>query len=192
VSVRTLFTISFLALVVTAGAGTAGAGGDRAREEPSPLVGATYRFSAASGALTAAGRGQLDLGGKFVATVRASRKGSGETVTIVARVMKFWLNYLVPRKRLTLTLEVTQGSSRCPKGSRGSAVLVDDEGADSVLIRFGRKGCSRFASSWASGARGQRLTVSIVVHEESSEPSSNLSRVAPAGGGEPGFGGRRR
>lgn len=183
--------ISLVALVLVA-ASSAGASARPVGEEPPPLAGATYRFSATAAAgPTTSGKGQLDLDGKFEATVRASRRSGGEAVTVVARVAKFWLGYQPPRKRLTLTVEVTQGAPQCPKGSRGTVVLVDDEPGDSVKVRFVRDGCSRFEGSWTSGARGQRVAVKITVVEGPSEPSSNLSRVAPAGGGEPGFGGWR-
>ncbi len=182
---KALLTISLLVLVLTVGAGTVAAGSSRAGDEPNPIVGATYRFSAAAGAGSASGKGQLDLDGTFEATVRASRRGNGETVTIVARVAKFWLSYIPPRKRLTFIVEVTRGSSQCPKGSRGTVVLVDDESADTVRTRFVRVGCSPFEGSWTSTASGQRVAVRITVLQEPSGPSSNVSRVAPAGGGEP-------
>ena len=138
-------------------------GGARAGDEPNPVIGATYEFSAAAGAATAAGKGQLDLDSKFEASVRASNRQGGMVLTIVGRVAKFRLDFLLPRKKLALTIEVTKGPAQCPKGSRGTVTLVDDETGDSVRVRFSRTGCSLFERSWLSGGFAQRARVQIAV-----------------------------
>ncbi len=175
-SVSGLIKIAALVLLLFALSVTA-AGGSQAADDPNPVIGATYVFSAVTGAATARGKGQLDLDGRFKATVRGSSRKGGEPFAVVGRVTKFVLTFLLPRKRLALTIEVTQGPPECPKGTHGTVILVDDDAGDSVRMRFRRASCSPLERSWSTAVSGQHVDVSILVVEESSEPSSNVPRV---------------
>lgn len=142
------------------------AGVARADVIPIQVAGASYAIAASAAGATLRGGGELTLDGKFEATVRGTARGGKR---FVATITHWKLNHREPRTRLELRFRVTasSGAARCPIGTRGRAVLVDDPASagdgsgDRVSISFAGRRCKALARSWVDAASGARARVGV-------------------------------